>query len=174
MPLTFNKFDLRDYLYHVYNVEVTGVRSFINQMAPKQRHGFGRWYRPRSQKMMIAELVEPFAWPENPVAKDLEAFDNKAFKGLTAERNAQMQEQYNLRDGVIPLRYEQPPTAAQKALKSQAKAFMENPALWLEGGSKGTKAWKEVEEDLKLPEGEPAEQQAGLPERQFKQGEPKQ
>ena len=80
VPLNFNKLDLKDYLYHVYNVPVISIRSYIQQQRvrqdkpeaklPKQR----RWYRPRSVKKMTVEMGAvsdglegtgggPFVWP---------------------------------------------------------------------------------------------------------------
>lgn len=75
VPLTFNKFDLRDYLWNVYSVRVSAVRSFVNQQPiekkgpPEKRNG--RPYRPQAQKMMIAVLEKPFVWPERVKGKDL-------------------------------------------------------------------------------------------------------
>lgn len=86
VPLNLNKLDLKDYLYHVYNVPVISVRSFIQQQRvrqdkpdaklPKAR----RWYRARSVKKMTVEMGTAdlgtgktggaFVWPEEE--KDLE------------------------------------------------------------------------------------------------------
>lgn len=83
VPLTFNKLDFRDYLYHLYNVETTSVRSFINQRMPTQRSVTGapggQWYRPRAQKLMIVDLVKPFTWPERPREEDMGEWDHKLF-----------------------------------------------------------------------------------------------
>lgn len=94
MPLSFNKFDFRDYLWNCYNVEVVGVRSFINQQRAKQRSfggsSSGKWYRPRSIKMMIADLKQPFVWPEPP--EDKEPWDNKLFKAVEENHEKQTRE----------------------------------------------------------------------------------
>lgn len=73
VPLNFNKFDLRSYLWHLYGVGVLGIRSYV-QAQPITRisrdgKGFGPWRRPKSQKRMTVELKEPFVYPEEP--KDL-------------------------------------------------------------------------------------------------------
>jgi hypothetical protein len=73
VPLSFNKFDLRSYLWHLYGVGVLGIRSYV-QAQPITRisrdgKGFGPWRRPKSQKRMTVELKEPFVYPEEP--KDL-------------------------------------------------------------------------------------------------------
>ena len=79
VPLNFNKFDLKDYLFNVYNVPVLAVRSFIKQQSvsmdkpyaenPKPR----RWYRGRGTKVMTVEIADeysggpgPFVWPDPP------------------------------------------------------------------------------------------------------------
>jgi large subunit ribosomal protein L23 len=72
VPLRFNKFDLRDYLWHAYRVKVLHIRSYIqqqkvrhdkpNKLRPKPR----RWFRPRAIKRMTVELRKPFVWPEVP------------------------------------------------------------------------------------------------------------
>lgn len=84
VPLNFNKLDLKDYLYHAYNVPVLSVRSYVQQQRvrqdkpgaklPKQ----ARWYRPRSIKKMTIEMADlpgggPFVWPDEE--EDLEPYD---------------------------------------------------------------------------------------------------
>ncbi|CAK7233603.1 mitochondrial 54S ribosomal protein YmL41 [Sporothrix bragantina] len=81
VPLRFNKLDLRDYLYHVYGVEVRSVRSWLTPQIPRRRYaeindddttrdivrfGTGAWYRPQPIKRMMVELVKPFAFPDPP------------------------------------------------------------------------------------------------------------
>jgi large subunit ribosomal protein L23 len=75
VPLDFSKYDLRDYLYHAYNVKCFNIRSYVKQMpvrdTPEQsRH----WFRPESKKYMTVELEQPFVWPEVP---DLEPWSQK-------------------------------------------------------------------------------------------------
>ncbi|KAH6615043.1 mitochondrial ribosomal protein subunit L23 [Boeremia exigua] len=67
VPLDFSKYDLRDYLYHAYNVRCFNIRSYVKQMpvrdAPDQpRH----WFRPESKKYMTVEMEQPFVWPALP------------------------------------------------------------------------------------------------------------
>ncbi|KAL6708416.1 mitochondrial 54S ribosomal protein YmL41 [Coniothyrium glycines] len=67
VPLDFSKYDLRDYLYHAYNVKCFNIRSFVKQMPVRdathqQRHMF----RPESKKYMTVEMEDPFVWPEVP------------------------------------------------------------------------------------------------------------
>jgi large subunit ribosomal protein L23 len=150
VPLEFNKLDLRDYLYHAYNVEVTSVRSFINQPSPRQKYGsIGKWYRPRSQKMMIVELVKPFVWPDPPAEKDREPFDYKIFKKMEKERSESMKR--HMDPANIPLRTQQPTSEVRAALKQQAKEFLDS-GEW-SNGRKGDDKWTEVETEVTGSEG---------------------
>jgi large subunit ribosomal protein L23 len=67
VPLDFSKYDLRDYLYHAYNVKCFNVRSYVKQMpirdtTTQPRH----WFRPDSKKYMTVEMEQPFVWPALP------------------------------------------------------------------------------------------------------------
>lgn len=71
VPLTFNKLDLRDYLYNVYGVSCFNIRVYVEQQ--RARIGkpvpFGErrmWFRPRARKFMTVELDKPFVWPDAP------------------------------------------------------------------------------------------------------------
>ncbi|KAL2156942.1 hypothetical protein VTH06DRAFT_1870 [Thermothelomyces fergusii] len=144
VPLQFNKLDLRDYLYHVYNVEVTSVRSFVNQPLPRRKfQGHGKWYRPRSKKMMIAELVKPFVWPDPPKHEDLKEFDIDVFKTLDEERDDYMKKD----PSQIPLRTKTPPSLDRLALRRDAAKILET-GEWSSGGLEGK--WTEVEKDVKF------------------------
>jgi large subunit ribosomal protein L23 len=146
VPLKWTKFDLRDYLFHLYNVEVRGVRSFINQAAPERKNGVGKWYRPQSEKMMVAELVKPFVWPKVPGVEDREGFDydlHMKYKGYEAQRQREIK---NVEKGVIELRTQTKTPVDVKGLREQAKAALENPERWKAEGVKGGK-WREVEVD---------------------------
>ncbi|KAF8252138.1 hypothetical protein K440DRAFT_635102 [Wilcoxina mikolae CBS 423.85] len=94
VPLKVNKFDLRDYLNHVYNVETLNVRSFITQQKI-QRHKPGyhstRYCRPKSIKKMTVELMKPFVYPKEP--QDLRPWDNVLWKALETQREQQSKTQ---------------------------------------------------------------------------------
>lgn len=67
VPLDFSKYDLRDYLYHAYNVKCFNIRSYVKQMpirdtTQQPRH----WFRPDSKKYMTVEMEQPFVWPALP------------------------------------------------------------------------------------------------------------
>ena len=147
VPLQFHKFDLRDYLFHAYNVEVTSVRSFINQPAPRQKYGnVGKWYRPRSQKMMIVELVKPFVWPEAPAEDDRADFDHDMFQKIENDREKQMKRQMD--PATIPLRTRQAVPDSRKTLKRQAAGLLES-GEW-SSGQKPDEKWTEVEEEVSV------------------------
>lgn len=75
VPLDFSKYDLRDYLYHAYNVRVFNIRSFVKQMPVRDtRERLRHWFRPESKKYMTVEMEQPFVWPEIP---DLEPWGQK-------------------------------------------------------------------------------------------------
>lgn len=72
VPLNLNKLDLKDYLYHAYDVRVLSVRSYVQQQPVRQdRPGAidpkpRRWFRPRAIKKMTVHLEKGFVWPEEP------------------------------------------------------------------------------------------------------------
>ena len=86
VPLNMNKLDLRDYLYHAYNVRVVSVRSYIEQQkvtqgkpnAPKMQ--IKRWFRPRAIKKMTVELESPFVWPSTPTKEQLKTVGTLSHK----------------------------------------------------------------------------------------------
>lgn len=157
VPLTFNKLDLRDYLFHVYNVKVTGVRSFINEKKPERKNGRGAWYRPRSQKMMIAELVDPFVWPEPPekTAEARSEFDYDMYLRSEKEREAMVQRQKNQMKSIIPMRDEQKTPKEVRLLRKQANELLSKDASWMGKAllDEGEGKWVEVEEEVKVPRG---------------------
>lgn len=65
VPKSFNKLDLRDYLYHIYGLRVLNITSalmpakFVRSMpAP-----YGSRYRDSQIKKMTVDLIDPFVWP---------------------------------------------------------------------------------------------------------------
>ncbi|KAK3353066.1 hypothetical protein B0T25DRAFT_590766 [Lasiosphaeria hispida] len=149
VPLTFNKFDIRDYLFHVYNVEVTAVRSFVNQRRLQKKFRIHAWYRPQAGKMMIAELVKPFVWPQLLGVTEREEFDYKQFYTMETEQD-KMNDESDLRKwGRIKPR-DLAVTQDVSLMRKQAKLFMEDPASWAFGGLRSTEKWREVEVDVKL------------------------
>jgi len=135
VPLRFNKLDLRDYLWHAYGVEVTSVRSFINQRPPERRNnGTGAWYRPQSQKMMIVELVKPFVWPKalgEEDAETLEKFDYDIHHKMQQAREKNIEWQQERQKGGIPERNPwQMEHEEVKGLVEQAKELVMGKVDW--------------------------------------------
>ncbi|KAK1699931.1 ribosomal protein L23 [Colletotrichum godetiae] len=88
VPLTFTKFDIRDYLWNLYGVETTAVRSQVKQSAIERRSTGSGYFRPQSTKVMTVQLTKPFVWPTPP--EDLEPWNKK----LWAARESVSREQY--------------------------------------------------------------------------------
>lgn len=155
VPLTFNKLDFRDYLFHVYGVEVTSVRSFINQMRPKQRNlpgrNNGQWYRPRSQKLMVVDLQKPFVWPERPKPEEMEPWDHRLFTSVEKGHKSEVGDANSRRSKDAPkLRR---PDEDRGRLASLAKELLSGKRKWVSGadwtghGSTQTVALEEAAED---------------------------
>ena len=131
VPLKFNKLDMRDYLYHVYGVEVKSVRSFINPAGPQQKdedlHNSGRWYRPLSQKMMKVELVKPFVYPELP--EDLGPWEQKLYDRIIDERKTNLEAQRE-RTRKARLVIDKPAEPYRIQLAKQAQALLRGDVKW--------------------------------------------
>ncbi|KKY38584.1 putative ribosomal protein l23 [Diaporthe ampelina] len=164
VPLSFNKLDFRDYLWNVYNVEVRSVRSFVNQMRPRQRQygnsQGGKWYRPRSQKMMIADLARPFVWPEAP--DDLSPWDKLMFDSVEAEHRKGIEAQQARVRGTPRLRDEMEGSAERRKLRNEAERLLTGRRKWRSGQSLGS-AWVEVEEGEDVENVEAAPEAAPAP-----------
>ncbi|KAK3390926.1 hypothetical protein B0H63DRAFT_126477 [Podospora didyma] len=154
VPLKFNKLDLRDYLFHAYNVKVLAVRSFVNQPPPQRKNGVanGKWYRPRSMKMMIAELAQPFVWPDAPAVEDRTAFDYEIWNRMNSEREKSIAHQSAAQEGDIIMRSQQKLSGDRRQLQNEAKKLLKSAPRWTSETSAATKgeAWTEVEEGVKL------------------------
>ncbi|RKF76517.1 54S ribosomal protein L23, mitochondrial [Golovinomyces cichoracearum] len=94
VPLKFNKLDLRDYLWNMYNVRCLDVRSYIiQQKIQYDRPGVLRPrrepYRPKAVKRMTIEMEEGFVWPE---MGDLSQWDKETYMASQKEQE-EFQEQ---------------------------------------------------------------------------------
>ncbi|KAL1861317.1 mitochondrial 54S ribosomal protein YmL41 [Diaporthe australafricana] len=152
VPLTFNKLAFRDYLWNVYNVEVKSVRSFVNQMRPRQRQygnsQGGRWYRPRSQKMMIADLARPFVWPEAP--EDLSPWDKLMYDSIEGEHKKITDAQFRRQVGTPALRDQMERSRERVQLRKRADSLLAGNATWKPGQPLGA-SWVEVDESETVP-----------------------
>ncbi len=134
MPLIFNKLDLRDYLYHVYNVEVRAVRSWIMQQAPRQKfHARGSpprgpWYRPRPKKMMTVELVKPFVFPKAPA--NLGPWDQVMYDRLQKVSEDQQLEAKGRQKNIYPLRAQKQLESRRVSLAKAAQDLVQGRKTW--------------------------------------------
>lgn len=130
VPLNMNKLDLRDYLYHAYNVRVVSVRSYIEQQkvtqgkpnAPKMQ--IKRWFRPRAIKKMTVELESPFVWPSTPTKEQL----NEQWSKDTHEQARKDNDRYaemrgRLADAAVD-------RGERISMREQAKALLERREQW--------------------------------------------
>lgn len=128
VPLTFSKFDLRDYLFNLYNVEVKGVRSWVRRPTAPTKNNAGRYKRPSAEKYMTVEMTKPFVWPEAPV--DLSPWDEE----LYTMREKMLAEQEEVRE----LRYKgKIPMASDGKLSYEEKRYRQLAQELLNG-----KKWK--------------------------------
>ncbi|KAH6610569.1 ribosomal [Trichoderma cornu-damae] len=129
VPLRLTKFDLRDYLWNLYGVEVTAVRSYVKQQPLTQRSTSSRsWYRPQPLKIMTVELARPFQWPQVPA--DLEPWSNELWKmreGTIEERN---EDQVARQRFQIPLKSQQPLSKDREELAKLAKKMLSGEVKW--------------------------------------------
>ncbi|CCC67763.1 hypothetical protein NCAS_0A12050 [Naumovozyma castellii] len=88
VPKSFNKLDLRDYLYHLYGLRAMNVTT---QLLPGTYNVMNRLrarFRGPQIKKMTIDMEEPFIWPEEPdksVNQLWETEYNKEMKKLERE-----------------------------------------------------------------------------------------
>jgi large subunit ribosomal protein L23 len=123
VPLTFNKFDLRDYLLHAYRTPVVAVRSQLRSQRVRRSKVHGRIYRPPPIKTMTVQLAQPFAWPRVPT--DLKPWKKPAMaKAKAQERKNHRYQNIVRKTGYMPLRDETKENDARKDLKKEAKRLL--------------------------------------------------
>jgi large subunit ribosomal protein L23 len=136
VPLSFNKLDLRDYLWHAYGVRVTSVRSMVQQQ-PLQKKGpvelaGGHIFRPAAKKMMLAQLESPFVWPERVKPEDLpEEYDYERHRAQEEFKKGQMREAAILQDGQIELLTErEKDVRGRDAMREEARKLLAGETEW--------------------------------------------
>lgn len=131
VPLRFTKFDIRDYLYNLYNVEVKAVRSWVRRPVAPVKNDAGRYVRPRAEKYMTVEMTKPFVWPQLPV--DLSPWD----KELYTMREEMLKEQENFREerykGNIPLASDGKLSYDEKKYRRLAEELLQGKKKWTNG-----------------------------------------
>ncbi|KAG7878527.1 hypothetical protein KL905_004131 [Ogataea polymorpha] len=75
VPKSFNKLDLRDYLYHLYGLRVLNVTVALTPAKWEYPigPGFSSRHRVAQKKKMTVDMIDPFVWPE-----ETEFFKNQA------------------------------------------------------------------------------------------------
>lgn len=132
VPLTFTKFDIRDYLWNLYGVEVTKVRSQVIGRPLTLRNNYtNRYYRPRFAKVMTVGLVEPFQWPEIPRKTD---DFYKSLYDLEQKKIREMREEQNLRATMqLKMMSEGGRSPERRSLAKQAKDLLSGQKRWDNG-----------------------------------------
>ena len=129
VPLRFTKFDLRDYLWKLYGVEVRRVRAYVKaQPLARRSSSSASWYRPQALKVMTAELAQPFSWPEVPA--DAGAWSNELWRmreGMVERRN---EERLRRHDFSIPLKSREPLSEERKELAGLARRMLDGEVKW--------------------------------------------
>ncbi|KAI0489500.1 hypothetical protein F4859DRAFT_501284 [Xylaria cf. heliscus] len=123
VPLTFNKFDIRDYLFHVYNTPVLAVRSQVRQRREFKRHVGGRRFIPPPIKTMTVQLTQPFKWPSMPT--DITPWKSPTdAKAQSSQRNERRLRYRMAKLGEMPMRDEQEEPEGRKNLRKEAERLL--------------------------------------------------
>ncbi|GKT47236.1 54S ribosomal protein L23, mitochondrial [Colletotrichum spaethianum] len=123
VPLTFTKFDLRDYLWNLYGVEVTAVRSWVKQSPIERKGASSGYYRPQSQKFMTVQMTKAFVWPSPP--EDLEPWNKKLWDAREATSQKQYREDVARQLGRLAYPSKDKESAERKKLRREAAKMME-------------------------------------------------
>jgi large subunit ribosomal protein L23 len=126
VPIDFSKLDMRDYLFHAYNVRAVSIRSAIKQQ-PLQLLDIKMrriYERPPSEKYMTVEMTQPFVWPAEP--EDLSPWNPESYK--------ESEEQQKLR--------QEHPEAVAKDRARQFRATRTQARDMLLGKEVGLSAWE--------------------------------
>jgi hypothetical protein len=84
VPLNFSKVDLRDYLFHLYGIEVISIRSVVlpGVLRRKIKRSVGNgisvrrgpMHRTKARKKMTVQLVKPFRFPRPLDKRELQEY----------------------------------------------------------------------------------------------------
>ncbi|KAI9751217.1 MAG: hypothetical protein M4579_006149 [Chaenotheca gracillima] len=145
VPLSLNKLDIKDYLYHAYDVRVISVRSYVQQQRVVQDNprfklrAPRRWFRPRSIKKMTVEMDSPFVWPPEP--EDFTPWDQERYRRVEEEQKAE-------RDAMMPDTPKKTPE--RDTIAKQAKRLLKQQEEWKPQWEDIGEAM-EVEKDVTIP-----------------------
>ncbi|KAF9881792.1 putative ribosomal protein L23 [Colletotrichum karsti] len=146
VPLTFTKFDLRDYLWNLYGVETTAVRSWVMAKKVERKSKNHGHYRPQSDKFMQVQLVKPFAFPPPP--EDLEPWNKKLWKAREQLKWDHYKPLELRQQGKLSYPSRAPRSLERKALAEQAKALLGGEKEW-EGPKEMDSKWDMIVEASK-------------------------
>lgn len=127
-----NKLDLRDYLYHAYNIRSLGIRAYIEQQPVREgkpgaiKPQIKRWFRPRAVKRMTVEMEKPFVWPEVPKGEELEKWNHTQFKASRESNEEYGRMRGRLADAMFSQK-------DREAMREQAKRLLEGGEKWRPG-----------------------------------------
>jgi ribosomal protein L23 len=122
VPLNLSKIDLRDYLWHLYNVKVLSVRSSVLPGVLRKKYKVrdqpvrtGPVRRTRAKKKMIVQLAKPFRFPRPLLTGEL----NTGYGFLEGSRLLMGRFQKN--------RYDQMHMKQRRSIKKRALGLVTNP-----------------------------------------------
>lgn len=88
VPKSFNKLDLRDYLFNIYGLRAMNVTTqLLHARYTRSTPASPRYRGPQIKKMTI-DMAEPFIWPEEP--EDKSAWNTEFAEELELYRNDKM------------------------------------------------------------------------------------
>ncbi|SCU88651.1 LAMI_0D10858g1_1 [Lachancea mirantina] len=88
VPKSFNKLDLRDYLFHLYGLRAMNITTqLLHGKYTRVNPVMPRYRQPQIKKMTI-DMAEPFIWPEEP--EDKEAWSGSLVKELNKYREEKL------------------------------------------------------------------------------------
>ncbi|GAV54005.1 hypothetical protein ZYGR_0AK05070 [Zygosaccharomyces rouxii] len=89
VPKSFNKLDLRDYLFHVYGLRAMNVTTqLLHGKYTRVNIASSRFRGPQIKKMTI-DMAEPFIWPEEPKKEENSAWNDELIRNLELYRDEQ-------------------------------------------------------------------------------------
>ncbi|TDZ14464.1 54S ribosomal protein L23 [Colletotrichum sidae] len=128
VPLTFNKFDLRDYLWKLYGVETDKWRVWVDQQPIRRRENGRGYFRPQARKYMMAQMLQPFAFPEPPANKT--DWNNDIYEAREKMRADQSKADFLKQIGKLPYPSKQPDDERRTMLRREAKKLLEGNKVW--------------------------------------------
>lgn len=89
VPKSFNKLDLRDYLFKLYGLKALNITTqLLHSKFYKLTPWSGRFRGPQIKKMTI-EMSEPFIWPDEPDVTENDNWDKEMIKNMEIYKTEQ-------------------------------------------------------------------------------------